>query len=103
MRATLNTTIYESKQQLSSGALAGITAEHPVTPARLQSSLDPSELLNEYVLIASWSYAIAVTPRADPRVPAAAEKRPAECRCAKSRRNQQRKAKDGIPGWTRSL
>ena len=61
VRATLNAAIYDAEQQLPSGSLAGITAEHPVSLSRLQADLDPSELLIEYVLASPRSYAIAVT------------------------------------------
>jgi CHAT domain-containing protein len=60
-RTQITRSIYETEQQLSTSSLAGLTALAPVPLAQLQSDLDPSEVIVEYVLDTPESFALAIT------------------------------------------
>lgn len=60
-RNHLSDAIYDVEQQLDMSSLEGQTATNPVDLQLLQEQLRPSELLVEYVLAGSHSYALAIT------------------------------------------
>ncbi len=53
--------LYDAELQLDDSSPAGQTATHPVPLKTLQRDLRPSELMIEYVLAESRSYALAIT------------------------------------------
>jgi CHAT domain-containing protein len=60
-RANITDAIYHTELKIDTSSLEGETATHPVSLRQLQSDLDDSELVVEYVLGEPKSHALAIT------------------------------------------